>query len=101
VARAETTPPPQENCAQGEFCAWESPTYAGKSEKLDLRTANPSECIPLNGLEAQSFVNLMSRDVTTYEGADCSTEGDFTTYPGHGTYVPEAHFIVRAIQVWE
>jgi hypothetical protein len=50
---------------------------------------------------AKSLVNLMTRDVSVYEGATCSTEAEFTTYPKGGTNVPNAPFVVRAIQVWE
>ncbi|WP_020666413.1 peptidase inhibitor family I36 protein [Amycolatopsis nigrescens] len=94
--------PPEFSCQNGEFCAWSGEFYADSVERLDLRTANPGECIPLTGeVGAHSFANRMSRDVTVYQGEDCSTEGDFTTYPGHGTFVPQAHFLVRAIQIWD
>jgi hypothetical protein len=39
--------------------------------------------------------------VTVYQGRGCSTEGEFDTYPGGGTYVPEAPFVIRAVEVWE
>lgn len=101
IAEAETgTPPVGNGCGQGEFCAWTEDFYGGSVQFLDLRTANPGECIPLGG-DTRSFVNLLDRDVTVYQGEDCSTEGDFTTYPGGGTYVPHAPFVVRAIQIWD
>ncbi|QWF83448.1 peptidase inhibitor family I36 protein [Amycolatopsis sp. CA-230715] len=101
MAQAAPEQPPAA-CTQGEFCSWADEFYGGHSERFDLRIANPGECIPLpNELEARSFVNRMDRDVTVYQGRDCSTEGDFTTYPGHGTFVPQARYVIRAIQIWE
>ncbi|WP_431902604.1 peptidase inhibitor family I36 protein [Amycolatopsis thermoflava] len=100
IAEAETAPPVGYGCEQGEFCAWSEEFYGGSVQFLDLRTANPGECIPLGG-DARSFVNRLDRDVTVYQGEDCSTEGDFTTYPGGGTFVPHAPFVVRAIQIWD
>ncbi|WP_290062905.1 peptidase inhibitor family I36 protein [Amycolatopsis solani] len=101
VAQA-ASPPPDPACQKGEFCLWSADAYGGESERLDLRTANPGECIPLpEGFAGSSFANLMSRDVTVYQDEECSTEGDFITYPGGGTYVPNAPFLVRAVQIWE
>ncbi|MFT7840566.1 peptidase inhibitor family I36 protein [Saccharothrix sp. BKS2] len=89
-------------CDRGEFCAWSGADYAGQAHRLDLETANPGECIPLpDGFVARSFVNHLTRDTSVYQGAGCSTEAEFTTYPGKGTYVPDAPFVVRAVQVWE
>ncbi|GAA3848645.1 peptidase inhibitor family I36 protein [Saccharothrix violaceirubra] len=87
-------------CERGEFCAWAAPAYRGTPDRFDLETANPGECVPLPH-DARSFANRLSREVTVHQSATCSTEADFTTYPGHGTYVPEAPFVVRALQVWE
>jgi len=89
-------------CQKGEFCLWSANDYGGTAQRFDLRTANPGECIPLpDGFAGASFANLMSRDVTVYQSEDCSTEGDFITYPGGGTFVPDASFLVRGIQIWE
>ena len=94
--------PPDPGCQKGEFCLWSVNAYGGEIERFDLRTANPGECIPLPaGFAGSSFANLLSRDVTVYQSEECSTEGDFTTYPGGGTYVPDAPFVVRGIQIWE
>ncbi|MFI9011855.1 peptidase inhibitor family I36 protein [Actinosynnema sp. NPDC053489] len=90
------------SCDRGEFCVWSGADYTGDAHRLDLETANPRECIPLpGGFVARSFANRLNRDVSVYQGATCSTEAEFTTYPGKGTYVPDAPFVVRAIQVWE
>jgi hypothetical protein len=89
-------------CRKGEFCLWPTDDYGGEAQRFDLRTANPGECIPLaEGFDGSSFANLMSRDVTVYQSDECSTEGDFVTYPGGGTFVPDAPFLVRGIQIWE
>ncbi|MGW5745013.1 peptidase inhibitor family I36 protein [Amycolatopsis sp. NPDC003861] len=89
-------------CRKGEFCLWPSDGYAGEIQRFDLRSANTEECLPLpEGFDGSSFANLMTRDVTVYQDAECSTEGDFVTYPGGGTYVPNAPFLVRGIQIWE
>ncbi|MEU4448892.1 peptidase inhibitor family I36 protein [Actinosynnema sp. NPDC050801] len=101
VARQQD-PRPGPQCDRGEFCVWSAADYTGDSHRLDLETANPRECIPLpDGFVARSFANRLNRDVSVYQGATCSTEAEFTTYPGKGTYVPDAPFVVRAIQVWE
>lgn len=89
-------------CQKGEFCLWPADDYGGEAQRFDLRTANPGECIPLpEGFAGSSFVNLLTRDVTVYQSEECSTEGDFVTYPGGGTFVPDARFLVRGIQIWE
>jgi hypothetical protein len=89
-------------CDAGSFCAWSGTDYSGKVARLSLETAGPNRCVPLpDKVVAKSLVNLMTRDVSVYEGATCSTEAEFTTYPKGGTYVPNAPFVVRAIQVWE
>lgn len=89
-------------CDAGSFCAWSGANYTGKVARLNLETATPNQCVVLpDKLVAKSLANLMTRDVSVYEGAACSTEAEFTTYPKGGTYVPDAPFVVRAIQVWE
>ncbi|WAL64171.1 peptidase inhibitor family I36 protein [Amycolatopsis cynarae] len=90
------------DCHQGEFCVWAEESFGAQVERLDLRTANPEECVLLPGeLAGKSFVNLMDREVTVYQDSECSTEGDFTTYPGQGTFVPRAPFLVRAVTIWD
>lgn len=101
-AATESGPSTKERCEQGEFCTWQRAYYKGKIHKVDLRTANPGECIPLTPeTYGRAFANRTSRDITVYQGEDCSTEGDFTTYPGRGTWVPDAPFVVRGFQIWE
>lgn len=89
------------NCATGQFCYWADEDYRGAPQRLDLTEVHESVCIPLpHDGQARSFVNKRSREITLYEGGHCSTQGDFRTYPGHGTYVPEAPFVVRAVEIW-
>lgn len=93
---------PEAACERGEFCAWTAENYGGAMQRLDLRTSNPEECLPLpDNAEARSFVNQLDRDVTVYQDVECTTEGDFTTYPGDGTFVPRAPFVVRAVKIWD
>lgn len=102
AAEASTLAPGKARCDQGEFCTWQKSYYRGAIHRVDLRTANPGECIPLpGGVDGRSFANRTSRDITVYQGRDCSTEADFTTYPGRGTFVPDAPYVVRALQIWE
>ncbi|SMD23663.1 hypothetical protein SAMN05661093_08152 [Kibdelosporangium aridum] len=97
AAAAEAVP----KCDRGEFCAWAKENYAGTAVRHNLETANPGECVPLGGLVAKSIANRLTKDVTVYQGETCSTEAEFTTYPKGGTFVPDAPFVVRAIQIWE
>ncbi len=61
---------------------------------------NTGECVPLAG-QARAFANRMTRPVTVYQSQDCDTVGEFDTYPGGGTFVPVAPYVVRAVRVWE
>lgn len=94
-ASADTAPA----CDRGELCLWSASSYRGEAIRLSLSNTNPGECVPL-WLDTRSFANLLSRAVTMYQSVDCATEGEFDTYPGQGTYVPCAPFVVRAVQVW-
>jgi hypothetical protein len=102
VPRTAPAGPTNAKCDAGSFCAWGEANFTGKAARLNLETANPNQCVPLpDGLVAKSLVNAMTKDVSVYEGVRCSTEAEFTTYPKGGVYVPNAPFVVRAIQVWE
>jgi hypothetical protein len=103
AATANPAPhPPEFACLKGEFCAWDGEFYNDRIERIDLRTANPGDCIPLpEDFDGLSFANRTDRMITVYQGRDCSTEGDFTTYPGGGTFVPQAPFVARGIQIWD
>lgn len=93
--------PPEFACQQGEFCVWPGEFYQGQITRMDLRNTNPDECVPLPaGVQARSFAHRIDRHVTVYQDADCATEGDFSTFPGPGTFVPQTPYVVRAIQIW-
>ncbi|MBK1786353.1 peptidase inhibitor family I36 protein [Prauserella cavernicola] len=93
--------PPGFTCEQGEFCGWSGEFYSGQIARFDLRNTNPEECVPLpEGIDARSFANRIERQVTVYQDRHCATEGDFSTFPGPGTFVPQAPYVVRAIQIW-
>ncbi len=88
-------------CDRAELCLWTGTAYRGTVSKLSLNDVNPGECVPLpDTADARSFANLLSRAAILYQGRECSTEGEFDTYPGDGTYVPESPFVVRAVQIW-
>ena len=96
---ADALPAP---CERGEMCVWDAEWFRGVPERVSLETVNPGECVPLSeGFVGRSFANRMRQPVTVYQGPACDTEGEFDTYPGGGTYVPEAPFVVRAVVVWE
>lgn len=89
-------------CERGEFCLWPGESYEGDVYRVALANTNPGECAPLpDGFGARSFANRSSRPVTVYQGRDCSTEGEFDTYPGGGTFVPVAPYVVRGVQIWQ
>lgn len=93
--------PTTQACESGEFCVWPEADYGGSIARFDLRDINPEECVPLPGdLEANAFANRIDRHVTVYQDRECSTEADFSTYPGPETFVPRSPYIVRAIQIW-
>lgn len=89
-------------CERGEFCLWTGEEYAGPVHRLGLENANAGECVPLpDDFDGRSFANRTDRLVTVYQDRDCDTQADFTTYPGGGTFVPAAPFVVRGVQIWE
>ena len=89
-------------CERGEFCVWPDEDYGGAAVRVALENANPGDCVPLaEGADGRSFANRTKRPVTVYQGRDCSTEGEFDTYPGGGTFVPQAPYVVRGVQIWE
>jgi hypothetical protein len=99
AAPASAEPEP---CERGEFCLWPAENYQGAIQRIALENANPGECVPLpEGFDGRSFANRTKRPVTVYQGRDCSTEGEFDTYPGGGTFVPAAPYVVRGVQIWE
>ncbi|WP_167176251.1 peptidase inhibitor family I36 protein [Saccharomonospora amisosensis] len=95
------SPSAAHSCQKGEFCSWPEADYGGAITRFDLRNTNPEECVPFpDGFEANAFANRIDRHVTVYQDRECSTEADFSTYPGPETFVPRSPYIVRAIQIW-
>lgn len=101
-ATTSAAQPGPQPCERGEFCLWPGEGYEGEGHRVALENANPGECVSLpEGFDARSFANLTKRPVTVYQGRDCSTEAEFDTYPGGGTFVPAAPYLVRGVQIWE
>ena len=90
-------------CERGEVCLWSEVDYRGTPYRHTLADTTTNECVHIPvGMDIRSFVNHLSgRQVTVYQSRECATEGEFDTYPGGGTYVPEAPYVVRAFQIWE
>ncbi|MFE3197231.1 peptidase inhibitor family I36 protein [Embleya sp. NPDC059237] len=90
-------------CAPGQVCFWPSPGFAGApTASFELADSNVEQCVSLpEGVDALSFANRMDRYVTMYQSRECATEGDFSTYPGEGVFVPDVPFTVRAFEIWE
>ncbi|GAB3436620.1 peptidase inhibitor family I36 protein [Actinophytocola sediminis] len=89
-------------CERGEFCLWPGERYTGDPHRFTLANTNPGECVPLpDTVDGRSFANRTTRPVTVYQGRDCATEGEFDTYPGGGTFVPTAPYLVRGVQIWQ
>ena len=102
VAGAGGEPARTAMCEPGELCLWPGESYEGAIHRLALENTNPGECVPLpEGIDGRSFANRTTRPVTVYQGRDCGTEGEFDTYPGGGTFVPEAPYVVRGVQIWD
>jgi hypothetical protein len=88
-------------CGAGELCLWSEPNFGGEPVVLSLSDTGVEECVPLSeDIGVRSFINRLSKPTTVYQDMECSTEGEFDTYPGNGTFVPSAPFTVRAVQIW-
>ncbi|MEU9122372.1 peptidase inhibitor family I36 protein [Streptomyces sp. NPDC048506] len=89
-------------CAAGQLCVWPTPDYRGRRRTYELSDIDIESCIPLpKGSSAASFANRTGRPVTTYQSAECAETGEFDTYPGGGSWVPQSPYQVRAFKVWE
>ncbi|MEU1619628.1 peptidase inhibitor family I36 protein [Streptomyces sp. NPDC005722] len=96
---AGPTAGPAGRCDPGELCLWGKPGFRGARLVHELADTDVNSCVPLPpGTSAKSFVNRTRKLVTTYQSAECSTEGDFETFPS-GTWVPESGHTVRAFQI--
>ncbi|MFF0742532.1 peptidase inhibitor family I36 protein [Streptomyces sp. NPDC004111] len=90
------------SCAAGELCLWQHPGFRGKRYAHELAGTDIESCVPLPpGTDAQALANRTGRPVTTYQSAECAETGEFDTYPGGGSWVPQSPYRVRAFKVWE
>jgi len=93
---------PRAACGPGELCLWEKSDFRGVRQTHDLSSTDIDSCVPLPpGTSAQALVNRTGRPVTTYQSQECAETGEFETYPGGGTWVPQSPYRVRAFKVWE
>ncbi|MFE0648081.1 peptidase inhibitor family I36 protein [Streptomyces sp. NPDC059534] len=89
-------------CGPGRLCLWSKPDFKGRAQTHELATTDLDSCVALPaGTSAQSLANRTGRPVTTYQSAECAEVGEFETYPGRGTWVPQAPYEVRAFKIWE
>ncbi|MFJ8296684.1 peptidase inhibitor family I36 protein [Streptomyces sp. NPDC094447] len=89
-------------CGPGRLCLWPKPDFKGRVQTHELATTDIDSCVALPpGASAQSLANRTGRPVTTYQSAECAETGEFETYPGRGTWVPQTPYEVRAFKLWE
>ncbi|MGA5194665.1 peptidase inhibitor family I36 protein [Streptomyces exfoliatus] len=89
-------------CGPGRLCLWAKPDFKGRAQTHELATTDIDSCVALPpGTSAQSLANRTGRPVTTYQSAECAEAGEFETYPGRGTWVPQTPYEVRAFKLWE
>ncbi|MFE8937374.1 peptidase inhibitor family I36 protein [Streptomyces sp. NPDC007872] len=89
-------------CGPGKLCLWPKPDFKGRVRSHELATTDIDSCVALPaGTSAQSLANRTGRPVTTYQSAECAETGEFETYPGKGTWVPQTPYEVRAFKIWE
>ncbi|MGA5216164.1 peptidase inhibitor family I36 protein [Streptomyces cinereoruber] len=89
-------------CGPGKLCLWPKPDFKGRARTHELATTDVDSCVALPaGTSAQSLANRTGRPVTTYQSAECEETGEFETYPGKGTWVPQTPYEVRAFKIWE
>ncbi|MFC9700638.1 peptidase inhibitor family I36 protein [Streptomyces sp. NPDC056943] len=89
-------------CGPGRLCLWPKPDFKGRAQTHELATTDIDSCVALPpGTSAQSLANRTGRPVTTYQSAECAEAGEFETYPGRGTWVPQTPYEVRAFKIWE
>ncbi|WP_406003708.1 peptidase inhibitor family I36 protein [Streptomyces sp. NBC_00829] len=99
---AVAAPPRLGECAAGQLCLWEKADFKGPRRTHELAGTDIESCVPLPaGTTAQALANRTGRPVTTYQSAKCEETGEFETYPGGGTWVPQSPYQVRAFKVWE
>ncbi|WP_308295682.1 peptidase inhibitor family I36 protein [Streptomyces odontomachi] len=89
-------------CEAGRLCLWQQPDFKGARHTYELTDTGIQSCVPLpHGTTAEALANRMGRPVTAYQSGECAETGEFETYPGDGTWVPQTPYQVRAFKVWE
>ncbi|MFC8277350.1 peptidase inhibitor family I36 protein [Streptomyces sp. NPDC057271] len=89
-------------CGPGQLCLWPRADFKGSAWKHELAGTDIESCVALPpGASAQALANRTGRPVTTYQSAECAETGEFETYPGRGTWVPQSPYEVRAFKLWE
>ncbi|UQA95572.1 peptidase inhibitor family I36 protein [Streptomyces halobius] len=90
------------DCSAGQLCLWPKADFGGRRHTYDLSGTGIESCVPLpEGVSAASLANRTGRPVTTYQSAECAETGEFDTYPGGGSWVPQSPYQVRAFKIWE
>ncbi|MFE1268458.1 peptidase inhibitor family I36 protein [Streptomyces sp. NPDC058758] len=89
-------------CGPGRLCLWPKPDFKGRAWTYELATTDLDSCVALPaGGSAQSLAVRTGQPVTTYQSAECAETGEFETYPGRGTWIPQAPYEIRAFKLWE
>ncbi|MEU2544579.1 peptidase inhibitor family I36 protein [Streptomyces roseolus] len=89
-------------CGPGWLCLWPKPDFKGRPWTYELATTDLDSCVALPaGASAQSLAVRTGRPVTAYQSPECAETGEFETYPGRGTWVPQTPYEVRAFKLWE
>ncbi|MEU9008626.1 peptidase inhibitor family I36 protein [Streptomyces sp. NPDC048479] len=102
AATVAATPPRLGECAAGQLCLWEKGNFKGVRQVHELSGTDIESCVPLPpGTSAEALANRTGRPVTTYQSAECEETGEFETYPGGGTWLPQSPYRIRAFKVWE
>jgi hypothetical protein len=84
------------------LCLWSGEGFTGDVIRIDPHTPKPRVCYRWESKAVvRSFANNATDDITLYSSAECSTERDFRTYPGGGTYVPNAPYSIRGLETWD
>ncbi|MER8047362.1 peptidase inhibitor family I36 protein [Streptomyces sp. NPDC094032] len=89
-------------CGPGQLCLWPKADFKGRAQSHELSSVDIESCVALPpGTSAQALANRTGRPVTTYQSAECAETGEFETYPGRGTWVPQTPYQIRAFKIWE
>ncbi|MFI1012771.1 peptidase inhibitor family I36 protein [Streptomyces sp. NPDC020965] len=97
-----TSAPRLADCPTGALCLWERGSFQGPRQTHELYETGMEECVPLPpGTAAESLANRTGRPVTTYQSGECAETGEFETYPGSGTWLPQSPYRVRAFKLWQ